>query len=374
MKRMIWIIFFMLAPWYLYAQTKTNYELKTEPGKMLRVNLGTGGSIEIFGWDKKMVSIDVDIDRYDIDDYDIEVDEFSKGISVDVQYIGRRSRSTSVNLRIKVPRKYDLEMETMGGEIIIDGVEGLISGETMGGDLELSNLKGELELTTMGGDIRLENSELDGEVKTMGGEGFFNDVVGDVKGSSMGGDVIFKNVKKRGKKGSGKVVKISTMGGEIRVDDAPSGANVSTMGGDIHIRSAAEFVKAKTMGGDIDIEEIDGSARATTMGGDVTIKMVGDPDKGKRDVDISSMGGDIELTVPAGLSMEFDIKLSITKNSSRDYKIISDFPIKIEKDDEWDYSNGSARKYVYGTGEVSGGKNNIKIDTINGNIFIRKGR
>jgi hypothetical protein len=127
------------------------------------------------------------------------------------------------------------------------------------------------------------------------------------------------------------------------------------------------------MGGDIDIDEIDGGAEASTMGGDVTVKMIGDPDKGDRDIDLSSMGGDIKLTLPAGLSIDFDITLTYTKRARKDYKIISDFSIELEESEDWDYSAGSARKYIYGTGKISGGKNKIRIDTINGNIVIGKG-
>ena len=170
-------------------------------------------------------------------------------------------------------------------------------------------------------------------------------------------------------------VHASTMGGNINVRDAPLGADVHTMGGDIEIRSAKRYVKAKTMGGDIDIDRIDGWVQATTMGGDVDVTMTGNPEEGKRDVDISSMGGDVSLTVPAGLSMKFDIELAYTRRSRQNYKIVSDFDLQIEETDEWrrSYLMGSPKKYIYGSGIVSDGKNKIKIRTVNGNIHIRKG-
>jgi hypothetical protein len=87
------------------------------------------------------------------------------------------------------------------------------------------------------------------------------------------------------------------------------------------------------------------------------------------------MGGDIILTVPAGLSMDFDIKLTLTHRASNaDYKIISDFPIDIEKSGDWDSSGRSDRRYIYGSGKVAGGKNKIRIDTVNGDVIIKKGR
>jgi len=128
------------------------------------------------------------------------------------------------------------------------------------------------------------------------------------------------------------------------------------------------------MGGEIKIDEIDGGVKATTMGGDVEVNMVGDPNEYDRDVVLSSMGGDIILTVPAGLSMDFDIKLTITHRASDEYKIISDFPMDVEKSGDKDYSDRSARRYIYGTGKVAGGKNKIRIDTVNGDIIIKKGK
>ncbi len=375
MNKLKSIIVLLLLPIILLAQEKVKKEFETTPGKKLDVELTTGGSIKVSGWDKNVVSIEARIRGGEKEDYSFDFDERSSGINVEISYDGHhRNRHGGVSLEIQVPKKYDVQLETMGGDLTIQGIEGEFSGETMGGEIELFDLKGEVDLTTMGGEIRVENSELDGRVKTMGGEISLRDVIGDLDASTMGGEVSYRNVKKRDTREDAKPVKISTMGGEIQVDDAPGGANVSTMGGEIRIRRARKYVKAKTMGGEIDIEEIDGGVKATTMGGDITVNMVGDPDKYDRDVVLSSMGGDIVLTVPENLSMDFDIKLTLTKRAGDDYKIISDFPIDIEKSDNWDYSEGSARRYIYATGKVKGGKNKIRIDTINGDIIIKKGK
>ena len=154
---------------------------------------------------------------------------------------------------------------------------------------------------------------------------------------------------------------------------APFGADVSTMGGDILIKSAGEYIVAQTMGGDIDVRKLDGGIDASTMGGDIDVVMVGDPDEGNRDVEISSKGGEIHLTVPDGLSMEFDLKIEVTRRKG-DYAIQCDFPINIEGENDEDTSWSSRRNYIYGTGSVDGGKNKIKIDTVNGDIYIHKGK
>lgn len=373
-KKVIFIVLLMLLVFFGFSREPMKKEFTVEPGKKLDINLRSGGSISISGWDKNQVAVTVNFKNGNGNDWDISFEKTTEGISIESRYTGgHHKRGGSTNFEINVPKRFDLELKTMGGGITIDHVEGEITGKTMGGGLELSHLKGSIDLKTMGGKISLTDSDIDGKVKTMGGRVLLENVVGDVSGSSMGGNVIYKNVKSRSGKSTGKVVNISTMGGAINVSDAAHGAKVHTMGGDIHIKSAKEFIKAKTMGGDITIDAIDGWVSSTTMGGDVTVTMTGDPAKGKRDVNLTSMGGDITLTVPAGLSMDIDIEIEYTKKGDKDYKIISDFDIQQKHTDEWDKSKGSPRKYIYGKGKVKDGKHKIKIKTVNGNIVLKRG-
>jgi DUF4097 and DUF4098 domain-containing protein YvlB len=359
-------------------------EFNAAKGKCLDVDLRVGGSINITGWEKEKVAVTVLFKKTTPDQWDIRFKETVEGIEIEAAYKGgERDNISSPDFEIRTPSQFDLKLKTMGGAININGVTGEITGRTMGGPLELVNLKGTIELKTMGGDISLKDSDIDGKLKTMGGRVLFENVIGDVSGSSMGGNVIYNNVKPRetrdapglddeatGK--SGKIVKISTMGGDINVSDAPDGADVHTMGGNIHIKSAGDFVKAKTMGGSIVVDAIDGGINATTMGGNITAVMIGDPQKGDRDVKLNSMAGDITLTVPENLSMDVDIELIYTKDAKKNYDIVSDFQLKKEKPDTWDESKSSPRKTIRGKAQIAGGKYKIKISTINGNIYLKK--
>jgi hypothetical protein len=351
------------------------------PGQKLTIDLKTGGSIRIVGWDKPVVSADVSIEGRDAASVRVDYQQTARGVEISSRYDGTsRNHSSDARFGIQVPSTFDIEVHTMGGGIGIDGVSGRFTGNTMGGELDLHNLKGYVELKTMGGKITLMDSEVDGNLHTMGGEVLFQNVAGAVKGSSMGGNVVYKNVQILQRTGSsrsvnrsesvGEEVHISTMGGEIRVEEAPLGANVSTMGGNIEIQNAAKYVKAKTMGGDIRIHRVDGSVSAETMGGDVTVRLAGTGED--RDVWLSSKGGEITLYVPDNLSMEFDITLAYTRNSRKSYQIESDFGMEITGTSDWDYSDGTPRKYYYGKGTFLGGKNRIKVDTINGNVIIKR--
>ncbi|MGA9998292.1 MAG: hypothetical protein WBP93_22960 [Pyrinomonadaceae bacterium] len=349
-------------------------EFRISSGKRLEIDLKTGGSLNIAGWDNEQVRVDAYLGGRDGEDARVDFKENADGVEIYSHFDEmRNNHSSDLKFEIKVPRKFDLDIDTMGGAVKIDAVEGQINGKTMGGALNLSNLRGSLHLSTMGGGITLVNSDVDGSVSTMGGKVLIQDVVGNIKGSSMGGQVSYKNVTKRDGSSTGDEVRITTMGGEINVDAAPAGANVMTMGGDITIASAQKFVKAKTMGGNIKIGAVDGAVTATTMGGNVNVKVTGEGNGGNADVLLTSNGGDIELIVPAGLSMDFDIELAYTRKHQGDYKIVSDFGIQQRESDDWDTTHGSARKVIYGTGSVAGGRNKIRIRTINGNVFVRRG-
>jgi hypothetical protein len=345
-------------------------------GQTLEVDLETGGAIRITGVEGNAVVVKSAGKGSDAHDIELRVRKTGKGVSIESEYGGsKRNRSGGVDIEVTVPRRFNVEIESNGGGITIQGVEGELEGQTMGGALELKDLKGTVKLSTMGGAVNLSDSEVNGELSTMGGRVVFRNVKGDVKGSSMGGDVVYDNVTRANGASTTKPVEITTMGGDITVESAPAGANVSTMGGDIAIASAAGRVKAKTMGGDIEINSLDGGGTVTTMGGDIDVRMVGDAAAGDRSIELESMGGDIALVVPAGLSMAVEVEIDYTKNSSRDYKIVSDFPVTVTETPEWDYkSKGGGRKTITGTGTIAGGKNKVKITTINGNVTLKKGK
>jgi DUF4097 and DUF4098 domain-containing protein YvlB len=358
-------------------------EVSASAGEHLELRLRTGGSVHIVGTDLSSVRVEATKRGRDAADVEIRIRRVGRRtVQVVSEYDGRPdNRSSNISFVIQVPRRFDIELDSMGGEVRIEDVEGEIRGGTMGGELTLARLRGRLNLSTMGGNIELRDSQVDGSVSTMGGTVTLEDVTGNVNGSSMGGNVVYRNVRRSSTSASSspsssmstaKEVRISTMGGDVNVADATAGANVSTMGGNIRIAQAAQYVKASTMGGNIRLDSLDGWVEASTMGGDVIVTMVGDPERGDRHVKLTSMGGDITLNVPASLGMRFDITLAYTRNSKQNYEIRSDFPIQTRRTSEWERTKGDARRYVYGTGTVGSGRHVIEIETVNGNVNVRR--
>jgi DUF4097 and DUF4098 domain-containing protein YvlB len=347
-----------------------NRTFPASPDGKLVLDLETGGDIVIRAWNRNEVSFTVEITGRDSDQVTVEFDQSSRAIEVFSEYKIRRARA-DVNMEIKVPARFNLDVSTTGGDLDISGITGRIEGSSMGGDLVLSQLGGRLDLSTMGGDIELTQSEVDGSLHTMGGDVTITDVTGNINGTTMGGDVKYTNVRSS-RSGTKEEVKISSMGGDVNVDEALFGADVSTMGGDIQIRKAGQYVKATTMGGDIDVQELNGWIEANTMGGDVVVNMVGGTE-GDRHVELSSMGGTIELTVPRGLDMDIEVEIRLGDSDEDKYEIISDFDLNVEVEKNDDRRWRSSREVV-ATGRTGSGKNRIKISTVNGDVILREGR
>ena len=370
LRTVLFALFLMGTSAAIQAQD-LNRTFQASPDGKLVLDLETGGDIVIRGWSRNEVSFKVQITGRDADQVTVEFDQSSRAIEAFSEYTTRRARA-DVNMEINVPARFNLDVSTTGGDLDISGITGRVEGSSMGGDLTLSQLGGQLDLSTMGGDIELSDSEVDGSLHTMGGDVTISNVNGNINGTTMGGDVVYDNVRSS-RSGAKDEVKISSMGGDVNVDEALFGADVSTMGGDIQIRKAGEYVKATTMGGDINVQELSGWIEANTMGGDIVVNMVGGTD-GDRHVDLSSMGGTIEVTVPRGLEMDIEIEIRLSENDDSDkYEIISDFDLNVELEKNDDRRWRSNREVV-ATGRTGNGKNRIKISTVNGDVILREGR
>jgi len=378
------------AAWSADRETQTR-EIPVSPGGLLTIDLESGGEIEILGADVSAAKVEYSVRADEVGYYDIAVNPKKGGLEIKTELKRRADNTHGVDFKITLPKKFNIELSSMGGGLTIENLEGSFSGKTMGGELVLRGVRGRARLVTMGGEIKLTDSDLNGSLKTMGGPVLFRNVTGEVDGSSMGGLVRYENVKDSGGRyrapdqisDSGvtsKTVVLSTMGGKIEVDDAPEGAKVHTMGGPVRIVNARKFVEATTMGGDMRIKVQDGWINATTMGGDITADVENSLGGGDKGIRLESMSGDIVLTIPAGLPLKFDLTIDYRKNSDQNYRIISDFPVQEERTQNWEYperedrGSGNARKYIFGKGSTGGGTIDVEIKTVNGNITIRKAR
>ena len=155
----------------------------------------------------------------------------------------------SVSFVVTVPKNFNLNLSTSGGNIGVASLNGNVRARTSGGDLEFARIDGDLDASTSGGNISL-------------------------------------------KEGTARA-KLGTSGGDIAIDRAGGPTEVSTSGGDIRINSVAQLISATTSGGNVHAVITEAPKRDTvlsTSGGDVDVEMV----KGAGfQLDASTSGGDV---------------------------------------------------------------------------------
>lgn len=357
------VLMILLMVFAAVSKETVRKEFSMQKGKTLVFDMKGHGHVNITGWKNERATVAIHFKKSSPDQWEIHFKETPEGLDIEIDDKNHKTnRGSHLDVEIRVPVQFDLKLRVIGGNLGITNILGDMTGKTLGGNLELQNLKGTIDLKTTGGDITLRDSELDGKLRSIGGRVLFEDVIGDVEGVSTSGDVIHRNVRRRKSEPNGKTVRIASQGGDINIGDAPEGADVRTSGGSIRIKSAAKFVKAVTTGGDIIINTVDGYVKAATTGGDIDVTMTGGTGNQKRDAALISTGGDITLTVPEDLSMDVDIRLTHTMEAKKKYKIICDFPLKME-------DSGNT---IYGKAIIAGGKHTIRIETVNGNIYLKK--
>ncbi len=287
-----------------YANTTNNYHssdlntitersFKISPGKNLYLKTDAG-SVNIVTWDKSEVYVKIlgndkakDKMTFDFDNNDNEV-----------KIIGKKKHSgffglfsfSGVNIRyeISVPKSFNLDLNTAGGNISVSDLQGENKLNTSGGNIRLSDIKGNIHASTSGGNIGLNNTTGVTDVSTSGGNIDAQSFNGDFKGITSGGSINLKGSNSRiiaetsggsvyaEYTGENKGIKLETSGGEVTLKvpkDISADVNLSTSGGsvscdltmsDIH-KSSHSSLRGKVNGGGNEI-------RLESSGGDVSLE------------------------------------------------------------------------------------------------------
>ena len=281
---------------------------------------------------------------------------------------------------ISVPTQTKLELRTSGGDIELQGnLTGDAVGSTAGGDITIEKVKGTVRMSTSGGDIRTGDIDGKADLRTSGGDISLAVVNGEATVSTSGGDIRIEKVSKKldARTSGGEIevgdiggdASLSTAGGDVRVGKVSGNAYLRTAGGDLKLKGASGTVEAKTSGGDIDLDNISGSIEASTAGGNVVADL--NP-SGKGESKLKSSGGDIRLTLPANAKATIEATIRLRDNygwggasKKTKYEIRSDFN-SVSYDKDGDRDEIRARYMLNGGGEI------ITLETVNGNIDIKK--
>jgi len=97
-------------------------------------------------------------------------------------------------------------------------------------------------------------------------------------------------------------VAVQTASGDVFVDHAAAGANVSTASGDVQVAHASGEVRVNTASGDVAVHEMTGPVAVHTASGDINVK-----DLSSGNADVSSLSGDVQITVRPGIGVYLDL-------------------------------------------------------------------
>ncbi|MDX2129981.1 MAG: DUF4097 family beta strand repeat-containing protein [Chloroherpetonaceae bacterium] len=355
------------------------------------------GEIRVSTYDKNEVTVSVS--GYDEEDVDkIKITQL--GNTVRVTFRVRRNINgwgrggNDVRFDVKIPSQFNLDLRTSAGDIELSGaIIGEVKLNTSGGDLLGSDITGNIDASTSGGDIRFGTVKGNGYIKTSGGDISLSDVGGDLEVKTAGGTIRVNNIAKtlRAKTSGGDIqigdvggeATLSTAGGDLRVGKVNGRASLSTAGGNIEVRGAQGYVNAKTSGGSLRLENITGSIDGKTAGGDIYAELT--PESSGRTM-LASSAGNIELFVTENAKANIQAKIRVASfgnyynwgrrrsdRSKKDsgFNIHSDFPATTQNvsGEEESTSNEIFESYVLG-----GGGHIINLETVMGNIYIRKAR
>ncbi|MBN2013096.1 DUF4097 family beta strand repeat protein [candidate division KSB1 bacterium] len=384
---------------YFVAEIDKSFDVK--PGGSL-VMQDINGDVDVMTWSNNTVQV------HEIRKMDVYTQTEAEAVLKDVEsaYVQRGniieisgpnvSRSyISSRFTIKVPVKFDIKINTRGGDITVANLAGKVDLNTSGGDIKITNIDGIVNAKTSGGDVEVIKTKQQVNVKTSGGDVTIRDVDGPidaktsggnisvtnnkayVKAYTSGGDVNLTNVgaevdahtsggdiEVMGSQGS---ISVSTSGGDVRLQNIGGNVSAHTSGGDIEAMNVMMGIEAATSGGDLVLHQIQGFIEGSTSGGDVEAEMTLTDFSKDHHVDLRSSGGDIELTIPAKLPATISAEIYISRSDYRDdFDITSDFDLTKESITE------GRDIIIKANSKINGGGDLINLKTSSGNIVIKK--
>jgi hypothetical protein len=142
----------------------------------------------------------------------------------------------------------DQQFSTSGGGLQLKGISGHIVGRTSGGGIEVSNSKDDIDLETSGGGIEAKHCSGKIHLGTSGGSLDLTDLDGNIRANTSGGNVEGTNIQGD--------LETHTSGGNIAMSGLRGSLNASTSGGNLHIQitQLGKFVKLNNSGGNILLE------------------------------------------------------------------------------------------------------------------------
>lgn len=291
-----------------------------DPNAIIDVEL-VNGVVTLTGWDQNRFHISGELSDA-AEGYSLRV--VSGGIrfeeDIDRSRFGncwgfnnRCRRGDGADLSIELPRNSILRFEGTNIEVTVEGLYGSTDIELVNGDVYASNLRGTIKIETVNGDV--DASDLNGRIS------------------------------------------LETVNGSIE-DNNSAGPrlSLSTVNGSIESVTRSLYVSAETVNGGIELETgaLD-ELQVSTVGGSLEVQTALNPGG---EINMNSVSGRIELTVPASTSAHFNVQTAA--NGRIDNELSDDRPERRNR-----YVNSRELDFT-----LNGGNGDVSISTVNGNVTL----
>lgn len=303
MKKMLLFTFVTIMATYSFSCTMhhSNFDdqnLQVLQEKTFQINEGktlkldaSSGNIEISTWDKNEVYIKISGNNRAKDKV-----EFKFHNDENIVNISARSKggffgfNTGIKMKFEiiVPKNFNPETYTSGGNVKLEGLIGNANLKTSGGNIFVRNSSGNIRTNTSGGEIRIENISGHIKLSTSGGNISANNFNGDFDASTSGGNIKLT--------GNDSRINAETSGGNIMLDykGENKGIELNTSGGDIRIILPVDFnaaAKISSSGGRISCDFKGNNAVKISSN-----NFIADINKGGNPLNVKTSGGDIKVS------------------------------------------------------------------------------
>ena len=278
-----------------------------------------------------------------------------------------------VTIDVTVPRKYNLDVTTRGGNIDSDDVDGAVSLATSGGNISVGSFGGVGKARNRRrphyrsrccgrferGDWRRPHRRrkyFRRERRCAPAAATF---ASRRSAESRGSERAAATSPWRK---SRKELFADSGGGQIEVGEAAGVVRARTAGGGIRVVRASGPATLESNSGSIYLTQVDSPVRAFTSAGGITA-WLGNAAKIPGGCDLQSSDGDIVVYIPKELPITIDA--SIQLGGAHGFTVDPALPIKVSYDDQ---SNG--KHVIRAAGELNGGGELLRLRTVAGNIRL----
>jgi DUF4097 and DUF4098 domain-containing protein YvlB len=293
----LFLSFSSLAGNFYYKKSDSNLKVleertfNTTPGKNFELK-ASAGDVFISTTDSPNVNIKILGNEKAQKNFTFEFENTSNGVTVttkkkDKWNIFNLFNNINLRFEITLPKNYNANVFTSGGDIKLASLQGEIKLRSSGGDITIKNTNGKLDISTSGGDITLDNAVGNQKLSTSGGDIESNGFNGNIDASTSGGDISLN--------GSNGEISASTSGGEVRLNYSGKnlGIKLKSSGGDVVAKLPSDFnahADLHASGGDINCE-----FKANNVDHISSSKYEADLNSGGKTLYVKTSGGDINI-------------------------------------------------------------------------------